>query len=344
MKKLLDILISILLLAMIALVGYVAYAVYDQHKQAEASRGNVETFFERIEAAPADENGAVHISREDLKLLVDSTIKDNSNVMDINNFISIMLTLITLCLTCSAIIPYVVAKFISESKIKDTVEDVYAKDKERTDRQYHQSVEKLEVAEAHISRMIAYNLKKMDSIRKGIVMTPHASYDYSEHAVWTIGWASKALIRYIKNANANNVRPNEVSKFCGECISYIYDSAVVLSSISVSGSHKDKALRAVCDALDALFYYNELQEKNKSVRCIMVKSDVDKLRRCAVNLYLRIDPKPLPSASTPWPASDNIEVIAAKSKYEEYLKDDDGKPVSCKDFKNHLADFLIKNS
>ena len=151
----------------------------------------------------------------------DSTINDNSNVMDINNFISIMLTLITLCLTCSAIIPYVVAKFISESKIKDTIEDVYAKDKERTDRQYHRSVEKLEVAEAHISRMIAYNLKKMDSIRKGIIMTPHASYDYSEHAVWTIGWASKALIRYIRNANANNVRPNEVSKFCAECISYI---------------------------------------------------------------------------------------------------------------------------
>lgn len=343
MKKLLDILISVLLLAMIALVGYVAYAVYDQHKQAEASRSNVETFFERIEAAPADENGAVHISRDDLKLLADSTINDNSNVMDINNFISIMLTLITLCLTCSAIIPYVVAKFISESKIKDTVEDVYAKDKERTDRQYHRSVEKLEVAEAHISRMIAYNLKKMDSIRKGIVMTPHASYDYSEHAVWTIGWASKALIRYIRNANANNVRPNEVSKFCGECISYIYDSAVVLSSISVSGSHKDKALRAVCDALDALFYYKALKG-NTSVKCIISDADEKNLLKSAVFLYLRIDPKPLPSASAPWPASDNIEAIAAKSKYEEYMKDDDGKPVSCKDFKKDLADFLIKNS
>jgi len=344
MKKLLDILISVLLLAMIALVGYVAYAVYDQHKQAETSRGNVETFFERIEAAPADENGAVHISKDDLKLLADSTIKDNTNVMDINNFISIMLTLITLCLTCSAIIPYVVAKFISESKIKDTVEDVYAKDKERTDRQYHQSVEKLEVAEAHISRMIAYNLKKMDSIRKGIIMSPHASYDYSEHAVWTIGWASKALIRYIRNANANNVRPNEVSKFCAECISYICDSAVVLASTRMSGSHKDKALRAVCDALDALFYYNEVQDKNKSVRCMFHEGDVAKLCRCAVNLYLRIDPKPLPSASTPWPASDNIEAIAAKSKYEEYMKDKDKEPVSCKDFKKKLKKFLKENS
>ena len=343
MKKLLDILISILLLAMIALVGYVAYAVYDQHRQAEASRGNVETFFERIEAAPADENGTVHISREDLKLLADSTINENSNVMDINNFISIMLTLITLCLTCSAIIPYVVAKFISESKIKDTVEDLYAKDKERTDRQYHQSVEKLEVAEAHISRMIAYNLKKMDSIRKGIIMTPHASYDYSEHAVWTIGWASKALIRYIRNANANNVRPNEVSKFCAECVSYICDSTVVLASIRMSGSHKDKALRAVCDALDALFYYNELQTKNTSVRSLMVKTDVDKLCRCAVDLYLRIDPKLLPSALTPWPSSDNMDAIATKSKYEEYMKDD-GKTASRKFFKNHLTDFLIKNS
>lgn len=343
MKKLLDILISILLLAMIALVGYVAYAVYDQHKQAEASRSNVETFFERIEAAPADENGAVHISKDDLKLLADSTINDNSNVMDINNFISIMLTLITLCLTCSAIIPYVVAKFISESKIKDTVEDVYAKDKERTDRQYHRSVEKLEVAEAHISRMIAYNLKKMDSIRKGIVMTPHASYDYSEHAVWTIGWASKALIRYIKNANANNVRPNEVSKFCAECISYICDSAAVLASTRMPGSYKDKALRAVCDALDALFYYNEVQTKNTSVGCIMSKADKDKLCCCAVDLYLRIDPKPRTSASIPWPASDNIEAIAAKSKYEEYMKDD-GKTASRKFFKNHLTDFLVKNS
>lgn len=344
MKKLLDLLISILLLAMIALVGYVAYAVYDQHRQAEASRGNVETFFERIEAAPADENGTVHISREDLKLLADSTINDNSNVMDINNFISIMLTLITLCLTCSAIIPYVVAKFISESKIKDTVEDIYAKDKERTDRQYHQSVEKLEVAEAHISRMIAYNLKKMDSIRKGIIMTPHASYDYSEHAVWTIGWASKALIRYIRNANANNVRPNEVSKFCAECISYICDSTVVLASIRMSGTHKDKSLRAVCDALDALFYYNELQTKNTSVGCIMSKADKDKLCCCAVDLYLRIDPKPRTSASALWPSSDNIEAIAAKSKYEEYMKDNEGKPVSCKDFKKDLTDFLIKNS
>lgn len=344
MKKLLDILISILLLAMIALVGYVAYAVYDQHKQAEASRGNVETFFERIEAAPADENGAVHISREDLKLLADSTINDNSNVMDINNFISIMLTLITLCLTCSAIIPYVVAKFISESKIKDTVEDVYAKDKERTDRQYHQSVEKLEVAEAHISRMIAYNLKKMDSIRKGIIMTPHASYDYSEHAVWTIGWASKALIRYIRNANANNVRPNEVSKFCAECVSYICDSTVVLASISVSGSHKDKALRAVCDALDAFFYYNEVQDKNKSVRCMFHEGDVAKLCRCAIDLYLRIDPKPLPSALTPWPSSDNMEAIATKSKYEEYLKDDAGKTASRRFYKDHLEGFLKENS
>ena len=111
----------------------------------------------------------------------------------------------------------------------------------------------------------------------------------------------------------------------------------------MSGTHKDKALRAVCDALDALFYYNELQEKNTSVGCIMSKADKDKLCSCAVDLYLRIDPKPRTSASTPWPSSDNIEAIALKSKYEEYLKDD-GKTASRKYFKNKLEEFLTENS
>lgn len=344
MRKVLDFLIGALIVVMVALVGYVCYVVYDQHKESQHALNTIDDVIKKIEKLDTSKGqGYVCISKEDLKNLVEARVTDNSGIMDINSFISIMLTLITLCLTCSAIIPYVVAKFISEAKIKDTVEDIYARDKERTDKQYRQSVEKLEVAEAHLSRMVAYNLMKIDGIRRELTHGVTDGYDYSVHAVWTIGWASKALLRYIRNVDSQSARPTEVSKFCENCISYINRSADRLKqsapqSNSLTGNAKDKALRAVCDILDVILYYKSL-ESNNLVKAIIESSDVEKLIECARQLYLKIEAKPT-LYSLAWPSDENFKTILSKSKYKEYLKDDDGKVVSVKVFRSEVEEVL----
>lgn len=355
-RKALDFLIAALIIFMMALVGYVGYVVCSQHREAQHARNTIDDVIEKIENADTSQvQGYVSISKEDLKSIVEARVSDNSDIMDINSFISIMLTLITLCLTCSAIIPYVVAKFISEAKIKDTVEDIYARDKERTDKQYYQSVEKLEVAEAHLSRMVAYNLMKMDGIRKELTHgVTTDGYDYSVHAVWTIGWASKALFRYIRNVDSNSARPDEVKKFCKNCITYIEQSADMLVSSLESDDAKEKALRAVCDILDVILYYKS-PGKNKSVSAIIESSDIDKLSKCARTLYQCIEKEPMsesmllrlmskfdliPNSSDKWPSKENFKAILNKSKYKEYLKDDDGNVASVELFRRKVVEVL----
>lgn len=341
MRKVLDFLIGALIVVMVALVGYVCYVVYDQHKESQHALNTIDGVIKKIEKLDTSKGqGYVCISKEDLKNLVEARVTDNSGIMDINSFISIMLTLITLCLTCSAIIPYVVAKFISEAKIKDTVEDIYARDKALTDKQFRQSLEKLEVAEAHLSRMTAYNLKKIDDIRRELTHGVTDGYDYSVHAVWTIGWASKALLRYMRNVDSQSARHPEVSKFCENCVTYIKQSVVRLKNTSSSNDlpdkAKDKALRAVTDILDVILYYKSKAESN-GLNVIVRPTDIDVLPACARTLYLCIDE---PKYSVKWPSDDNLKTICDKSKYKQYLKDDDGNVASAKYFRREVVKIL----
>lgn len=343
MRKVLDFLIGALIVVMVALVVYVCYVVYDQHEEAQYALNTIDNVIKKIENVDTSQGqGYVSISKEDLKNLVEARVSDNSGIMDINSFISIMLTLITLCLTCSAIIPYVVAKFISEAKIKDTVEDIYARDKALTDKQFRQSLEKLEVAEAHLSRMTAYNLMKIDILRKDLSRGATSGYNYTVHAAWTIGWASKSLLRYIRNVDSQSARPAEVSKFCKDCIEYIKDSTNNLrpasSSHLLNGDPKDKALRAVCDILDVILYYKSLG-KNKSVNAIIGSSDIDELSKVARTLYLCIE-KSKSNSNKEWPSDANFKTIRDKSKYKEYLKDKDGNTVSIGEFRRMIEEVL----
>lgn len=145
--------------------------------------------------------------------------------------LSIFLALITLCVTLSIVIPYVEGKSMTENKIKHVASSYYKEAFESIEQYYSETNENAMWEEAHFSRMIAYLLQKSSDVTD---------------MYWSIGWASKAIIRYIKC-------PDKYHKtnFIENSISYINKAATLISGISGTTSENDKLLRAFVDAFDA---------------------------------------------------------------------------------------------
>lgn len=200
-----------------------------------------------------------------------------SQIMKSNDYFTVILSLITLCATLAVVIPYIVGKSVSKNyidekvdlaikqndkqieKVRDRIDDVfidikqsrqnaedaYKESREKMEKQYEQSMKAMSWAEAHLSRMTAYLLAFKNGNKKT---------EKNEHS-WAIGWASKALSRYI-NLYESSERHFNIDSFIQYCLDIIDYSSKDLKLFNLeekdTSDAKGKVLRAFIDLYDAV--------------------------------------------------------------------------------------------
>lgn len=174
------------------------------------------------------------------KVVHQNAIADNSPTI-----ISIILTLITLCVTLSIVIPYIQGKTMTEGKIREVASEYYRDAFAAIERNHQAVMEDSIWEDAHHARMIAYLLLKSNDVND---------------KVWSIGWASKSLLRYLKLTRKfpdrygdNNYHVND---FIKKCIDYLKEADKVLSGTEVK-NRKKEALRAFSDLSLATYLAQE---------------------------------------------------------------------------------------
>lgn len=228
-------------------------------------------------------------------------IEEKSSAIDSNNYMALILTLVTLCVSLSAVIPYIVGKSISKFEIKNVVEDLYAKDKHDVSVKYRENVNMLLASEAHLSRVTAYELLTM--IPPVGSKSPSSNVKLT-NSVWAIGWASKALIRYITSCNSENY--NSYKDFAVELLSYI-DKACEGGFCDFDENTTQIAKRSFLDLLNAIVYNKTLYKK------LIESKQLTKLKGHLNTLYGKVAPQ--------FEANINNVIQAAlkKSHYQLYL-------------------------
>ena len=325
--------VSTLVISMIAMVVLVTVNSFRITKDCSRYR-------EEIHESLASEADSVIITRADLEDLLES------KQIESNDYLAIILTLITLCVSLSAAIPYIVGKSVTSNQVKDTVEELYRRQKDDNDKKTKKTLDKLEAAEAHLSRMVAYNLmyavrdkdfKKAVSVVNG--------YDPKHHPFWALGWASKALIRYVKVAQSESVNTFATEGFCSNCTKYIIDASdaiEVIANVAVKTPSPGKSqttlcdgkvLRAYVDLFDALGFYKSLRYNGK-VGVLMVSKEEQQLNEALQKLYRILTPSAVGSYD-----ENIVQEIAKKSKYDQYLKDSDGSPASYSILKKYIENW-----
>ena len=172
----------------------------------------------QVELHPdADNSKVVTSSMEE-----DSVVRSNGITDSSPTIISIILTLITLCVTLSIVIPYVEGKTMTESKIREVAKEYYADAFESIERFYRVTLDDSMWEDAHTARMTAYFLQKGSE----------------EEKVWSIGWASKSILRYLmlirKNPDRYGRNIYQENDFISNCIGYI-KAADVFSNMKEAG-------------------------------------------------------------------------------------------------------------
>lgn len=251
--------------------------------------------------ASKDEEYAL-IRTEDLEYILQQHITDHSSIMDANNYLAIILTLITLCVTLAAVIPYIMGKSILEKDIKDTLEKMEHKESVK----YRNLVDQLERAEAHLSRMTAYTLLVEYKLNKcNSSKVPNLNI----HPYWVIGWASKAIIRYQKCTSKGFA----TNQFMDNCAEYIKEAAKVILKSNISKDKDGVILRAFVDLYDVLQLNNiykprEFQKNVSDLEDLLGKL-WEKLKEC----YKEEDTN----------VEDTLfDLIKQKTKRTEYLDSD----------------------
>lgn len=253
------------------------------------------------------------IEKDYLKEILRRHVTDHSSIMDANNYLAIILTLITLCVTLAAVIPYIMGKSILEKDIKDAVEEIHESETVK----YQKLVDQLERSEAHLSRMSAYNLLteyKLD-LNKCNACGKRVDLNLRLHPYWVIGWASKAITRYLKCSS----RGFATDEFIKNCVEYITEAATLTDSIAIDDK-KGVIVRAFTDLFDAM-----QMGKNKDLR--KFKHELDAILYKLWNILKECDCYKK--------QGDDVECVIfikvkSKSKYVEYL--DEGPKSTEKDF------------
>lgn len=245
------------------------------------------------------------MTAKDIKDVLEVAIVEESTIMDSNNYLAIILTLITLCVSLSVVIPYIVGRSISAKTIKDTVDDIYTKDKHNSEVKYRKSVERLLLAEGHLSRITAYLL--LNSAKNTYSSSLGGKYDEESHPYWALGWASKALIRYMKSYSQSKDEYN--SSFVKDSVRYIVDASRAMSSQDISKNaaqkEKDKIIRSFVDIVDVIGF----DEFYQGVLTVPQSNDI---KAAAKRLYKVIKNIELSN-------KDLFKIACMKSKYEDYL-------------------------
>lgn len=247
-------------------------------------------------------NKYVLIKKKDLTYILQQNVTDHSSIMDANNYLAIILTLITLCVTLAAVIPYIMGKSILDKDIKEALEKMEHKESVK----YRKLVDQLERAEAHLSRMTAYTLMAEYKLNKCKIGNSYKAPDLSIHPSWVIGWASKAIIRYQKCTSKGFA----TDKFMDNCADYIKEASKEIINSNMSCDKDGIVLRAFVDLYDALQLNNiykprEFQKNVSDLENILCQLWV-KLKKCYEKKGSNVD-------------DTLFDLIKQKTKYDEYL-------------------------
>lgn len=208
-----------------------------------------------------------YLTGKDIKDLLDQKIASESTIIDSNNYLAIILTLITLCVSLSVVIPYIVGRTVSSKDIKDRVDELYTQQAYDSAKRYNENVNMLLASEAHLSRMISYLLLSDYSYHSSST-TPreiHNKFRVQKHPAWAMGWASKALLRYVV------IDKESYRLFCQDLCCYIlYCKNKLGSNIN---AYEGIVERAFYDLLNALVYHKILGNK-------MLDGSVSNLKEC----------------------------------------------------------------
>ena len=276
-------------------------------------------------------NQMIVISQQDFEDILEV------KAIESNDYLAIILTLITLSVTLSAVIPYIVGKSVTDNQVRETVEDVQKRQNYESEKKYKEAISKLEAAEGHLSRMVAYQLVssvKKEKFAKGTDVTS-ATYDIRLHPFWALGWSAKSLIRYMKVAQNSKVD----NKFTEYCCQYIKTAASCISNISVDNltasdqlsDINGKLVRGFIDLFDALgFYYSYRYSGRTTILSIDQLTSLESMLGNLYDIIIKISTH-----------QELLKAVKAKSKYKLYLGNDGYSAVSmqtCENYLNEWAD------
>lgn len=288
---------------------------YNQNKK---FRLETMEFLNSLENVANTDTIVLSFTKAELLSTTENAIVDQTGIMDSNNYLSILLTLITLCVTLAVVIPYIVGRTFAENEVKRTVDRLFEVEHNAVELKYKGAIESLTWAEAHLSRMTAYFLQDKK--------------EEDKHPYWTIGWASKSLIRYFKCDGGRHGMGN----FCKDNVKYILEAGEVIREkgiLPVDDDTKALVLRCFVDLYDAMRFYDVKKYKVNSI-----KDNETQLTKLLVHLY-----------SWLWvnfhgDESALAKAVAAKSKYKEYLSASDfTNEVTRDDFLRSFEEWVKKN-
>lgn len=321
-----DICVVVLIIAMIVLVavviGWVAADTYiNRSYHAEVIEKLDGIKYITVDAVKYKDTSKI-LTAKDIKDLLDQRIETEASIIDSNNYLAIILTLITLCVSLSVVIPYIVGKAVSAKDIKDTVEELYMKNEFDMAVQDKKNLQLLLASEAHLSRMVSYSL--LSSARFTYSSLNKSEYDMKNHPVWAMGWAAKSLIRYITSCPVENYQSHLV--FVKDLIMYINDAYEAL--ISKEGKTflwkgNAPAKRTLLDLLNAMAYQETLKTQLLDDQQIKRLSDISK------GIYACLEDQNFNTSSL-------AEMAYKKSHYDIYLHN----KADLVSFRTHLEGYV----
>lgn len=233
------------------------------------------------------------------------------------NFYAIIFTGITICLTLSAIVPFVISKFLTKVGIENAVERVL----QTTDKVTNSKFERVD---ADHSRAISYLL------------------NMQEKPIWSISWNMRAKIRYLRsNTESKKAMYDDLLKMsvCITMDSIDMFIQKVLASVQKDQS-KDKKLKdhilevfnsdtceekncLVVRVLSDLIDYKVENKKNKNIIFKIKESDIeqeiiDRFTQIIIDVLSKKDIKK--SEEISWYSKEEGEEISFEKELEKYVE------------------------
>lgn len=280
-----------------------------------------------------------------------------SNLLSSNNYTAIILALITLCATLAVVIPYIVGSSLTKNTVKDYASGIVEETKDRFGKERKEMIEDLEKlmknaddriyalehlkntrdridetvdmlswAEAHLSRMQAYFLANKNS-----------QDGRTKELFWSIGWASKSLIRYLALSKNDKNRYHKV-KFMEDdikCIVHVQEN-LQRENIFIDKDSIDVARRSFVDLYDAL----RLLEKSGTLMTSSIYDEYPKLKATLSFLYALVWSDYERCNENAESALQNL--IATKAKHSLYY--DEGKEsVNSEEYLKQDLEWFVEN-
>ena len=193
--------------------------------------------------------------------------KVDDNSLDLESFgtgyMTILLSLITLCATLAVVIPYLVSKMYLESQVRENIKELELRLVEQNEgmkRRFQNDLESMKTEYSdYLDIEVAHNARMISFLLSNIKVPPKDSLKVN---AWIIGWASKALLRYMSRTDSSYYN---LQNFIENCIDYIIAAGKNISCPNPPKEGLDIILRAIVDLFDVCL----LSEKDN---CLMSPS------------------------------------------------------------------------